>query len=127
MRAPFGLAGHSTLTDQNEDSQEHTFGRDDEGQDAERKWVKCFEFWDQVEIYQAPSENRKHLSQQESHVAHELCNYVANSLSGSPATKGVTLQAGDRIDVVLRRIRSGLAWQWAVRGVKVTLPRSNSH
>jgi hypothetical protein len=53
MRAPFGLAGHSALADEHEDSQKHAFERDDQGQDAERKWIKCFESRDYVEVYQA--------------------------------------------------------------------------
>ena len=32
MRAPFGLAGHSTLADEHEDRQKYAFGRDDQGQ-----------------------------------------------------------------------------------------------
>jgi hypothetical protein len=36
VRPAFGLANHSTLTDQHEDRQEHAFGRDDERQDAKR-------------------------------------------------------------------------------------------
>jgi hypothetical protein len=31
MRAPFGLAGHSTLADEHERRQKHAFGRNDQG------------------------------------------------------------------------------------------------
>jgi len=60
------------------------------------------------------------MSQEESHIADEFCNYVANSLSGSPAIKGVMLQLGDCINVVLRRIRSSSAWQWIFHGLGYT-------
>jgi hypothetical protein len=49
------------------------------------------------------------MSQQESYIADKLCNRVANSLRGSPAMKGLMLQLGDGINVVLRRIRSNSA------------------
>ena len=48
MRSPFGLARHSSLADQDEDSQEHAFERNDERQDAERKRVKGFQTGDLV-------------------------------------------------------------------------------
>jgi hypothetical protein len=64
-----------------------------------------------VEIYQAPANDQNQLRQQESRIADKLCNYVANSLRKSPAAKGVMLQLGDCINVVLRRIRSNSAWQ----------------
>jgi hypothetical protein len=63
MRAPFGLAGHSTLTDEHEDRQKHTFERNDEGKDTKRKWIKCFESWDHVVIYQAPAGDQSQLRQ----------------------------------------------------------------
>jgi len=110
MRATLGLAGHSTLADEHENCQKYAFGGDDEGQDAERKWIKCFDSWDHVEIYQAPTEDEKQLSQQESCIADKLCNRVASSLRGSTAIKGLMLQLGDGIDVELRRIRSNSAW-----------------
>src|ERR1035441_243866 len=112
MRAPFGLAGHSTLTDQHEDRQKHAFGRDDEGQDAKRKRIKYFKSWDHTEIYQAPNGDQNQLHQQESHIADKFGNDVADSLGGSPAIKGLMLQLGDGINVVLRRIRSSAARKW---------------
>src|SRR5579862_654814 len=111
MRSPFGLAGHSTLTDKHEDSQKHTFGRDDERQDPERKWIKCSDSRDHVEIQQAPAGDHDQMRQEESHVAYKFCHYVAKSLSWSPALKGVMLQFGDCLNVVLRRILGSSAWQ----------------
>jgi hypothetical protein len=57
------------------------------------------------------------LLQQESYIADKLCNRVANSLRGSPAMKGLMLQLGDGINVVLRRIRSSSAWKWIFHGL----------
>ena len=66
MGAPFGLAGHSILTDEHEDCQEHAFGRNDEGQDAKGKWIKRLEPSDCMEIEQAPDGDQPQLSQEES-------------------------------------------------------------
>ena len=62
MRAPFGLAGHSTLTDEHEGSQKDAFQRNHQGQDAERKWIKYFEARDHVEICQAPAADENEMS-----------------------------------------------------------------
>src|ERR1039457_292094 len=66
MGAPFGLAGHSILTDEHEDCQEHAFGRNDDGQDAKGKRIKCLEPPDRMEIEQAPDGDQPQLSQDES-------------------------------------------------------------
>src|ERR1039458_5238956 len=111
MRAAIGLTRHSTLTDQNKDSQKHAFGRDDQREDAERKRIKCFESGDYTEIYQAPAGDQNQLSEQEPDVADNFHHYVAGSLRKSPAIKGVVLQLGDCVNVILRGIRSNLARQ----------------
>ena len=66
------------------------------------------------------------MSQQESYIADKFCNYVANSLRWSPATKGLMLQLGDGINVVLPRIRSSSAWKWNFRGLAPIVARTSS-
>lgn len=51
-----------------------------------------------MEIHQAPAGNQNHLSQEESQIADNFCNGVANSLRGSPAIKSLVLQLGDGIE-----------------------------
>ena len=70
-----------------------------------------------MQIYQAPNEDQNQLHQQESHIADKFGNNVADSLGGSPAIKGLMLQLGDGINVVLRRIRSSAAWKWIFDGL----------
>lgn len=80
------------------------------------KWIEHSDPADQVEIDQAPPGDQDQLPQKKSHVAYKFCNYVANSLRKSPTIKCVTLQLGDCVNVVLRRIRSSSAWQWMAMG-----------
>src|SRR5580698_2412725 len=112
MGAPFGLAGHSTLTNQHEGHQKHAFGRDDERENTEWKWIKCIKSWDRVNVNQAPSGDQKQLGDQKPHITNHFCNYITDSLSGSPTTKSVMFQLRDCVNVVLRRIRSSSVGQW---------------
>jgi hypothetical protein len=80
MRAPVRLASHSTLADQHEDSQKHAFGRNNQRQDAEWKWIKCRNSRDHAKIYQHPTGNQDQLRQQKCRIAD---NFAITSLTRS--------------------------------------------
>lgn len=108
--AVIGFAAHSVLVDQYEDRQQHALGRDDQGENPERKGIEHRQPRNPGRVPHEPHHEDHQVGDHERQAAHHADQVVADTFGGGTATGLVALQRGDRADIVL-----GHLGKWMVR------------